>query len=271
MKKLLCMFLASLMILPIVVMNGCAPAGGKVEPTEEPMVFSEFQWPKSEIASLIPIPESSMGHIDWEASYGFVIYVAETSKEQYDAYVNSCWEKGFTVDYRKGDDYFWADDANGYHLHLKFEGDDVMFIRMDDSDISSDSPNGEEATPGDSDMTDDTASAPTDGPNNETTDAPDDGEGDASGETVEWRKFLQKYEEWVNDYIDLIKKYKANPNDASIISEYVDMMTKLSEWSEKSDTVKVQLENDPTAQFEYLSELVRINQRLSDAMGDFNN
>lgn len=99
-------------------------------PTIPPL--AEFQWPESEIASLLPVPESNIGNIVWEASYGFVIYVGETSKEQYDAYVDKCKEKGFTVDYSAGDDFYYADNATGYHLNLKYEGNNTMWVRIDE-------------------------------------------------------------------------------------------------------------------------------------------
>ena len=51
----------------------------ETEMIEEPEVteetYSEFTWPKSEAGNLVPIPDSHIGRIEWEASYGFVIYV----------------------------------------------------------------------------------------------------------------------------------------------------------------------------------------------------
>lgn len=103
-----------------------------LELMEEEEEFSEFQWPDSEIARLLPVPESTIGSISWEASYGFVIYVGETTKDQYDNYIEQCKDKGFTVDYRKGDDYYYADNEYGYQLTLRYEEDETMFIRIDE-------------------------------------------------------------------------------------------------------------------------------------------
>lgn len=93
--------------------------------------FKEFKWPSSDIAALIPVPKSNYGVIEWEASDGFVIYVGNTSIDDYSDYVDACAQNGFTQDYRKGDDYYYADNIDGYHLSLNYEGEDVMFIRMD--------------------------------------------------------------------------------------------------------------------------------------------
>ncbi len=99
---------------------------------EEAEEFSEFQWPDSEIARLLPVPESNVGSISWEATYGFVIYVGETTRDQYDNYIELCKDKGFTFDYRKGDDYYYADNEDGYQLTLRYEEDSTMFVRIDE-------------------------------------------------------------------------------------------------------------------------------------------
>lgn len=93
--------------------------------------FSEIEWPKSEIAGSIPVPKSNIGIISWENEDGFVIYIGETSKEDYDEYVSQCYEAGFTIDYNKGDDYFRGINRVGYHLNVDYEWNQTMFIRMD--------------------------------------------------------------------------------------------------------------------------------------------
>jgi hypothetical protein len=44
----------------------------------------------------------------------------------------------------------------------------------------------------------------------------------AGGQTADCEKFLRDYEAFVNSYIRLYKKYKANPSDVTIIEEYND-------------------------------------------------
>lgn len=101
---------------------------------EAPQPMSEVQWPKSDIAKRLPVPKSSYGNIYWEADYGFVIYLGNTSKKDFWAYADACYDAGFTVDYEKGDTYFRADDSEGYHVNVEYRGNDVMFIRLDDPD-----------------------------------------------------------------------------------------------------------------------------------------
>ena len=120
MKKTFSLLLVFLLFLCL--LTAC---GGKMalesESKSTQEAFSEFQWPDSEIAKLLPVPESNVGKIDWERSSGFVIHVGETSAEQYDAYVEACIEKGFTVDASKGNDFYYANNKSGYKLSLRYE------------------------------------------------------------------------------------------------------------------------------------------------------
>lgn len=104
---------------------------------DAPMEMSQIQWPSSEIAKLLPIPKSNIGSISWENSGGFVIYIGNTTKAEYNEYVNACSAKGFNVDYNKGDDYYYADNADGYHVSLRYEGNNVMCVQIENHAESS--------------------------------------------------------------------------------------------------------------------------------------
>jgi len=51
----------------------------------------------------------------------------------------------------------------------------------------------------------------------------------SSSSSVDCDKFIKDYESFVNNYITILKKYKKNPSDASILSEYTEMMQKAVE------------------------------------------
>ena len=42
-------------------------------------------------------------------------------------------------------------------------------------------------------------------------------------------QFIEDYEDYVNNYIKIIKKMKANPSDMSIMTEYIEMASKAAE------------------------------------------
>ena len=106
---------------------------GSTVPSLNPQTITmeEISWPKSDIAAIVPIPESTYGKIEWEQDYGFVIYIGNTTKQEYKKYVDLCWDSGFNIDYSRGDDYFWADNEDGHCLTVRYQSGNVMFIRID--------------------------------------------------------------------------------------------------------------------------------------------
>jgi hypothetical protein len=223
---------------------------------ETPINSREYQWPRSEIARLIPPPNSNMGRIEWEASYGFVIYVGNTTKADYDEYVDACADSGFSINYQKGNDYYYADNEAGYHLSIKYEGNDSIFIRIDEPDkqeeaISTESPSPELAA---SESPSRVPSLPTSSSAKPT-----------DTDTVSWRDFLAEYETWMDHYIEVVLKYNENPTDITIMGEYLALMGELAEWAEKADQVEEELVNNTEALKEYLEVQTRVLQKLIDA------
>lgn len=97
----------------------------------ETIDMAEITWPKSDIAAIVPVPDSTYGKIEWETDYGFVIYIGNVTAEQYKDYVDLCWDSGFKLDYSRGNDYFWADNEDGHCLTVRYQNGNVMFIRID--------------------------------------------------------------------------------------------------------------------------------------------
>jgi len=69
-------------------------------------------------------------------------------------------------------------------------------------------------------------------------------------------KFLKDYEAFANSYIKVLKKYKANPNDASILSEYTEMAQKETEMQTNISTC-----TDP----KYASKILELNTKIAQA------
>jgi uncharacterized Zn finger protein (UPF0148 family) len=101
---------------------------------EPPMEFTEVKWPTSGIGAEVPEPESTKRHLASEHNTYFNIYIGDTTKAQYSAYVDECYNNGFSVEYSKGDDYFYAQNADGYRLSLRYEGFNTMSINLYKSD-----------------------------------------------------------------------------------------------------------------------------------------
>ncbi|MBQ5911257.1 MAG: hypothetical protein IIW94_04550 [Clostridia bacterium] len=82
-----------------------------------------------------------------------------------------------------------------------------------------------------------------------------------------WRDFLKEYEEWADKYIAVVKKYKSNPSDLSILTEYTSLITELADWTERADDLSNSIVDVKDAA-EYSAELVRIAAKIAEAAGD---
>ena len=98
---------------------------------DAPKEMADFTWPDSLAGRLVPQPKSTFGRIEWEYEDSFVIYIGQMTREDFSEYANACKDAGFSVDYRSGDTYFYADNPDGYSLSLNYEGFNTVFIRLD--------------------------------------------------------------------------------------------------------------------------------------------
>lgn len=90
-----------------------------------------FHWPVSKLAEMIPVPETETGKIAFDNEDSFAVRVGQFTDEMFNSYMQSCIELGFTVDYRHGDDFYYAYNEEGYYLTLRYEGIDTMLIRFE--------------------------------------------------------------------------------------------------------------------------------------------
>ncbi len=97
---------------------------------DAPIEMQTIQWATSNIAKLLPVPESTIGNIERNDEKGFSVYLGETSYLEYSAYVNECETNGFTVEFQKQDKYFSAKNADGYQLNVQYKGCNVIYISI---------------------------------------------------------------------------------------------------------------------------------------------
>lgn len=82
----------------------------------------------------------------------------------------------------------------------------------------------------------------------------------ASVSSSDCDKYLKEYEKFVLKYIDVLKKYKKNPNDPSVISDYTKMMSNANEWAEKIE--------DCTNDSKYTAKILEIQTKIANAVSD---
>lgn len=219
--------------------------------------LAEFQWPTSEIAGLLPKPESNIGKISWENSDGLSIDVGETSKQDYDKYVNSCKEKGFTVDYSSTDSAYHADNADGYSLSLYYKDDDeIMSISLnspeEDTEAQTEAENEtEEKTTKKATTTAVTAK--------KTTKAEKANDVDA-----DFKKAMDSYEDFMDEYVTFMKKYQAsNGTDMSLLSDYTKYMSEYADMVDKFDKWEDEDLNDAETAY-YIEVQTRVSKKLAE-------
>jgi len=73
-------------------------------------------------------------------------------------------------------------------------------------------------------------------------------------------EFLEGYEKFVNEYIAVIKKYKANPTDTSILADYTKMLTNATKWSNFDE----ECANDPA----FIGKFTEIQMKIALAASE---
>ena len=89
----------------------------------------------------------------------------------------------------------------------------------------------------------------------------DTGNTDSNGIRSDFKAAMDSYESFINEYVEFIKKYKENPGDLSLLADYADYMTKLSDMTSKFDQWESEGLND--AELDYWLEVqTRVNAKL---------
>lgn len=200
-------------------------------------------WPKSQIANLLPLPQSTVGRVSNDSADGCCIYIGETSIEDFKAYIDECMKKGFTVDYDRDDKNYHADDEYGNHLSLTYRGNNVMIIDIDESDYK----NNDEET--------DTTDISTNENSNDT---------DNSTDTIrpKFKKAMDSYEAFINDYCELMKKYaESDGNDMELLVDYLDFIGKIADVTKDFEAWNNKDLNAAEAAY-YLKVQTRTNKKL---------
>ena len=86
-----------------------------------------------------------------------------------------------------------------------------------------------------------------------------------SAEKAEWEKFIDDYNKWTDEYVEIVNKYKANPTDTSILTDYTEMTSEVTEWADKADTITEELSNSPSDAAKFAEELLKISNKLAKA------
>ena len=216
---------------------------------EKPMEMGPITWPDSEAGRQLPAPKSLTGKFSFEYDDNFFVYIGGTSRDDYNAYVSACRDKGFTVGYNKGDNYYRANNDAGWQVSIDYEGNQIMSIRIDAPDTSAGS----------------TTSEPS--PDSSTSSATAQNDGKlVNGMRKDFKEAMDSYEAFMNEYVAFMKKYNANPNDPTLMADYARYMSKYADACEKFNKWESADMNDAETAY-YIDVQARVSKKLLEAAG----
>lgn len=82
--------------------------------------YEKYNWNEVVLADMLPTPESPYGEIISNSESYLALYVNKATEEQYNQYIESCKEKGFTIDTEMTGSFFYAYNEAGYKLSLSY-------------------------------------------------------------------------------------------------------------------------------------------------------
>lgn len=238
-KKILCTVMALLVVgTSGVVFTGCG------SDSEE---YTTITWATSGIGSLAPKPKSTKGKISIDSEDSYQATISEVSVDDFKSYVNDCKKKGFDVDYSSVDGMYTAKDKKGYDLSVYYQDDEETM------DIIINAPEQETTVATKPKTTKPKATKKTTSQKSNST----------SGVNADFKATMDSYEEFFNDYVDFMKKYKNSTDITSMASDYADYITKYSDMMQKLNDIKS--EDLSTADLAYYNEVnARITKKLAE-------
>lgn len=198
---------------------------------DAPEELGNLRWPNSDLAKLIPEPNSKVGKVLRESSDGFYIYVGETSIDDFYIYADKCSEVGFYVDYEKGDKFYRAYDDVGNFISLTYSGNSVVTVEMKRAEekatvVDIEEPVTEKITI--------TATEEPDSDDKTTTDDEEPVKNDSpalvNGMRPEFKEAMDTYEDFMNEYCEFMEKYVSSDGpDLGLLADYANYMSKYAD------------------------------------------
>ena len=120
-KRFGCLIAVAIVVVVVIAFRAVSCSSNAVK---------ETAWPTSGLAAMLPAPESGKAEIMSNSDDTFSAHVNNYSETSYDKYVESCKEKGFTVDAKKDTSSYEAYSEDGHHLSLSLISKQ-MFVELE--------------------------------------------------------------------------------------------------------------------------------------------
>ena len=198
-----------------------------------PEKLGALRWPGGIAGSLVPKPDSELGKTEWEHDESFFLKVGNMNREKFNAYIEQCSESGFCIDYERDDDWYRAENEEGYSLSIEYEGFEIISISLERPE--------NEMFPTDSLETEIETAPQTEEqisePETELDDPSESVSIPADNNTIrpEIKEAIDSYEAFVDEYCEFMERYDSS--DTSLLSEYLELINKESEMLKKFEEI----------------------------------
>ena len=168
-------------------------------------------------------------------------------KDEYKDYVTACKDKGFTVDISNSSNSFSAKNGEGYSLHLFYDDDDKEYsISLTEAKGESvKEETKEESNPQKTQQEDKPKTEPS---NN-------------NGLRPNFKKAMDDYEAFMNEYVEFMNKFNSNPTDTSLLKDYSNYLSKYTKAMDSFEKWDEEDMNDAETKY-YLEVETRVNKKL---------
>lgn len=214
-------------------------------------------WPDGDFAKKLPALANQKGEVYSDSSDHVSINLCNATRSSFDSYVKDAKKMGFTVDYDKSADIYTAKDAEGNEITVFFMEDEEDGNTMD---ITLDAPKSED----DSKDQDSTDSQPTQKSQSQqqSQQSQQSQQYDPSQVSADFKASMDSYEQFFDQYVEFMKKYKDSGDSINMLADYTKMMQQYTDTMNKLNAID---QNSLSAADEayYLEVMGRITQKLA--------
>lgn len=240
---------------------------------DAPKYTGEFSWPTSGVGSSIPKTKSNSGKILTNELDSFSVIVSKMSKSDFNNYIDECKNNGYNIDYNKLDTMYTAKNSDGNSINIRYIGGNQVSISVETKEkIEQDEIKAkEEKERREREAQEQKEKEERDKKEREEQQKQEQEQNNTSKEEnkntgigKDFKKAMDSYEAFIDEYIRFMDKYNKNPSDLTLIQEYSNYITKLTEMESNFDKWKYEDLNNEEKKY-YLEVETRVAKKLTDA------
>ncbi len=257
-------------VVAIVVMGGrMAVYAAHAKAEHEALIAESCQpitWPDGDFAKKLPALANQKGKIYIDSSDRVSIELCDATQSSFDTYVKDAKKAGFTVDYEKSSYSYTAKDSEGNEVTVFFREDEedgnTMHITLEVPESDDDSESQSSDDQQQSQNTQQDQQDQQDQQSQDTQQDQQDQQSDPAQVSADFKASMDSYEQFFDQYVEFMQKYKDSGDSVSMLADYAKMMEQYSDTMNKLNAVD---QNSLSAADEayYIEVMGRITQKLA--------